>query len=47
MIREAHDYRVRHVDRICRKLTGRSYSGDGRTRWLRDFPPDASAGDVF
>src|SRR6201982_2820395 len=47
MIREAHDYRVGLFDRLCRKLTGRSYSGMPDAV-VRDFPPQTmQPGDVF
>ncbi|MGH7775620.1 MAG: hydantoinase B/oxoprolinase family protein [Candidatus Dormibacterales bacterium] len=47
MIRDQHDYRAGIHDRLCRKLTGRSYSGMVQPV-LRDFPiEEMSEGDVF
>jgi N-methylhydantoinase B len=47
MIREAHDYRVGLHDRLCRKLTGRSYSAMADAV-VRDYPiPTMKPGDVY
>jgi N-methylhydantoinase B len=47
MIRDQHDYRAGIHDRLCRKLTGRSYSAMVQPV-VRDFPPGTmQEGDVF
>jgi len=47
MIRDQHDYRAGIHDRLCRKLTGRSYSAMVQPV-VRDFPPGTMReGDVF
>ena len=47
MIRDQHDYRAGIHDRLCRKLTGRSYSAMVQPV-VRDFPPGTMhEGDVF
>src|SRR5690349_24362335 len=47
MIREARDFRAGIHDRLCRKLTGRSYSALVQPI-VCDFPLDSIApGDVF